>query len=71
MWQSLEILNVFITLPLNQVFWGMKNFFEKLEYRFLVERTTIENTIFLYKTALPKVNAKTNEMERTKWSYHR
>ena len=38
-WKLLEILNVFITLTLKQVFWKMKTFFEKLEYRFLVEST--------------------------------
>ena len=40
MWQSLETLNVLITLPLKQVF-KKKNkiFFKKLEYCFLVERT--------------------------------
>ena len=36
----------------------MKNFFKKLEYRFLVETTKIENTSFPFKTALSKTNVK-------------
>ena len=34
MWQSVEILNVFNTLTLKQVFWKMKSFSKKLEYIF-------------------------------------
>ena len=30
--QSLEILNVFITLPMKQAFWNTEMFFEKLNY---------------------------------------
>ena len=60
---------VFNTLTLNQCFWKMKTFFKKLEYRFLVESSKIENTTFLYKTALSKVNVKTNSMGSTKWIY--
>ena len=45
MWQSVEILNVFNTLPLKQIFWKTETFLEKLEYRFLVESTKIENAI--------------------------
>ena len=55
-WQSLEILNVFFTLRLKQVFWKMKTFSRKLEYSFLVEHTKIENTTFPYKTALTGPN---------------
>ena len=37
------------------MFSGKRNLFQKkLEYRILVECTTIENAIFPYKTALPK-----------------
>ena len=43
MWQLLEILNVFITLTLKQVFWKTKTFLKKLEYRFLLESNTIGN----------------------------
>ena len=45
MWQSVEILNIFNTLTLSQIFWKTKNFFKKLEYRFLVETIKIQNII--------------------------
>ena len=61
-----EILNVFITLALKQAF-SKKFFFEKLEYRFLVETTSMKNATFPYKTALSKGNVKTNKMGSTKW----
>ena len=38
----------------------MKIFFKKLEYCFLVETTDIENTSFLFKTALSETNVKKN-----------
>ena len=44
----------------------MKTFFKKLEYRFLVETTEIENTLFPFKTALSETNVKTNRMATTK-----
>ena len=44
----------------------MKTFFKKLEDRFLVETTKIENTSFPFKTALPEANVKTNRMATTK-----
>ena len=43
----------------------MKTFFKKLEYRFLVETTKIENT-FPFKTALLEANVKKNSMATTK-----
>ena len=46
----------------------MKTFFEKLEYRFLVEAIKIEDTSFPFKTALSEANVKTNRMATTKWS---
>ena len=52
--------NVFNTLTLEQVFWKMKTFFKKLENRFLVETTKIENPPFPFKTALLETNVKTN-----------
>ena len=61
MWQSLEILNVFNTLTLKQVFWKTKTFFKKLEYRFLIESPKIGNSTFPYKT---KTNVKTNHIPR-------
>ena len=47
--QSLEILKVFNTLTLKQIFWKTITFFKKLEYRFLVVRL---KTRFFY-TKLP------------------
>ena len=60
--QSVKFSNVFNTLTLKQIFWKMKTFFKKLEYRFLVETTEIENTSFPFKTALSETNVKTNRM---------
>ena len=71
MWQSVEILNVFNTLTLKQIFWKTKTFFKKLEYRFLVESTKIENASFPYKTAISEANVKTNKMVTTKWTYQK
>ena len=59
-WQSLQILNIFITLTLKQVFWKKENFKEKLVHRFFVESTTTEN---------PKTYVKTDRMENKKWIY--
>ena len=42
------------------IFLKTKTFFKKLEYRFLVESTRIENATFPYKTALSEANVKTN-----------
>ena len=71
MWQSVKVSNVFNPLPLKQIFWKTKTFFKKLEYRFLVETTEIENTSFPFKTALSETNVKTNRMATTKWTYHK
>ena len=71
MWQSVKILNVFSTLTLKQIFWRIKTFFKKLEYRFLVESTKIENASFPYKTAISEANVKTNKMVTTKWTSQR
>ena len=56
MWQSMEMLDVFNTLTLEQIFWKPKTFFKKLEYRFLVETTNIENVLFPYKTVMLEAN---------------
>ena len=64
----MEILNVFNTLTLKQTFCKTKTFFKKLEYRFLVESTKIENASFPYKTALSKTNVKTNRTESAQWT---
>ena len=71
MWQSLKVFNVFNTLTLIQIFWKTKAFFKKLEYRFSVETTKIENTSFPFKTALSEANVKTNRMATTEWTYHK
>ena len=65
----MKFSNVFITLTLKQIFWEKKTFFEKLEYRFLVATTKIENTSFPFKTALSEANVKTNRMATTKRTY--
>ena len=44
----------------------MKTFFKKLECRFLVETTEIENTSFPFKTAMSETNVKTNRMKTAK-----
>ena len=67
--QSVEILNVFNTLTLKQIFWKTKTFFKQLEYRFLVESTNIENASFSYKSVILETNVKTNRMVDAKWSY--
>ena len=69
MWQSVEILNVFNTLTLKQIFWKTKTFFKKLEYCFLVEGTKSESAAFPYKTVISEANVKTNRMVSTKWIY--
>ena len=71
MWQSVKVSNVFITLTLKQIFWKTKTFFKKLKYSFLVETNEIENTSFLFKTALSEANVKTNRMVTTKLTYHK
>ena len=43
--------------------------FKKLEYRFLVESTKIENASFQYKTAMSEVNVNINSIVSTKWTY--
>ena len=62
---------VFNILTLKQIFWKTKAFLKKLEYRFLVETTKIENTSFPFKTALSEANVKTNRMATTEWTYHK
>ena len=67
----MEILNVFITLTLKQVFWKSKTFFKKLECGFLAEGSKIEKASFPYETATLEANVKTNRMVSTKWTYHK
>ena len=67
----MKVSNVFNTLTLKQIFWKTKTFFKKLEYRFLVETTKIENKSFPFKTALSKANVKTYRIATTKWTYQK
>ena len=66
--KPVKVSNVFNTSTLKQTFWKKKSFFKKLEYRFFVEATKIENTPFSFKTALSEANVKTNIMATTKWT---
>ena len=56
----MEILNVFNTSILKQIFWKTQTLFKKVEYRFIVKSTKIEKAVFPYKTALSEANVKTN-----------
>ena len=71
MWQSMEILTDFNTLTLKQVFWKTKIFFKKLECRFSVESTKIDNASFPYKTDISEANVMKNRMVSTKWTYYK
>ena len=68
---SLEVLNVFNTLILKQIFSRTKSFFKKLENTLLVESTRTEKAAFPYKTALSEANIKTNRMVSIKWTDHK
>ena len=48
-----------------------KTFFKKLEFRFLVESSKIENALFPYKTAISETSVKTNKMVTIKWTYQK
>ena len=67
----MEILKVFHTSALKQIFWKTKTFFKKLEYDFLIESTKNENRTFPYKIALSEANVKTNRVGSAKWIYHK
>ena len=67
----MEILNIFNTLALKQIFRKTQTLFKKLEYRFLIEITKIENALLPYKTALSEAIVKTNRMGSTKWTHHK
>ena len=69
--KSVEILNVFNTLTLKQIFWKTKFFSQKLENRFLVESTKILNASFPNKTVMSEANVKTNRIVSTYWSNHK
>ena len=44
MWQSADILNVFSTLNLKQIFWKTKTFFKKLKYSSFPYKITISES---------------------------
>ena len=67
----MKVLNVFNTLTLKQIFWKTKIFLRKLEDRFLVESTKIENASFPDKTTISEANVKKNKTVTTKWTYHK
>ena len=71
MWQSVKILNVFNILTLKQIFWKTDTFLKKLEYRFLVKNTKIENASFPFKTAMSEAIVKSNRMVSIKWTYQK
>ena len=57
----MKVLNVFNTLNSIQTFWKTKTFIKKLEYRFSVETTKIENASLPLETVLSEANVKTIE----------
>ena len=61
----------YVTLSGNFERLQTKNYFKKLECRFLVESIKIENALFPYKTAILEANVTTNSMISTKWTYHK
>ena len=71
MQNSLEILNVFNTSNLKQIFWKTQILFKKLENHFLVESAKIENLTFPYKPALLAAIVTTNGMGITKRTHHK
>ena len=54
---------LFNTLTLKQIFWKTKNFFKKLDSRFVAEALKIESATFPYITALSEGNVKRNRMD--------
>ena len=59
----MEILNIFNTLTLKQIFWKTRTFFKKLDQIFLVESTKIENASFPYKTTISEANAMLRQID--------
>ena len=68
---SLVILNVFSILTLRQIFLNSENLFHKTRVPLLVESAKIDNTKFLYETALSEANVKTNIMVSSTRTYHK
>ena len=66
-----SIVELFTKLViLNLTFTCMENYPLKQEYRFLMKSSRIENTIFLYKTALSKANVAKIKMGSKKRTYY-
>ena len=64
----MDILNVFNTLILKQIFWKAS---ENWSIFFLIESAKIENASFPYKTAIPEANVELNRMVSTNWTYYK
>ena len=71
MWQSVQILSVFNSLTLKLISWKMNTFFKKLEYRFLVESTKIENASSPCKPGISEAIVKRNKMLTIIWTYQK
>ena len=71
MWQSVQVLSVFNTFTLKNIFWWTKSFLKKLEHSFFVESVKTEISSFSYKTAISEANVRTNRMVSTKWTYRK
>ena len=63
--------NIVKGIILKHIFWKAKTFLKKLEYRFLVKSTKIENTSLSYNTIISEAHIKTNTMVSTKWTYQK
>ena len=63
--------SLWVSLPLKKIFWKTKAFSKKVEDRFVVESTKIENASFPYKTVMSEANVKINRTMTTKWTYHK
>ena len=70
-WNSLKIWNNFNILTVKQIFSKTKSFFQKLDYRCLIESSEIENVTYPCKFTLLEANIKTIRMRITKWTYHK
>ena len=63
---TFQYFNVFNTLTLKKFFKKIKNFFNELEYPFLVQSSKIEKASFPYKTVTSVADVKTSRMLNTK-----
>ena len=63
--------SIFNTLTLKQIFSKTKFFSEKIEHRFSIESTQIENASFPYKSTISEVNVNANRIVSTKRTFHK